>query len=310
MHNYLSKNIFFKIFALIIIILYIFCLKDKEKNIAIINEDKNKSVDNKELNNSVQDNITLVTTLYKIKDRRHKFEEYLKWVENLLRINKPIIFFIQPGLLEIIKEKRPKIYENKTIWIERNFSDLYAYKNYLQQFKDTYIIDKAKYKHSIGLYIIWSEKVNFLKEAIEHNYFKSKYFFWVDAGLFRNDEEIESYIYNWPSIEKLEKDPRVTLNGIRKITKEELDKLMNFDNITHDKYMNDVNVAGGFFGGRFDYLIEFRKFYYEVLELFYKNNKYIGTDQNLFAIVGKLHPEIANIIISGDYSFLYNYFIP
>ena len=288
-----------------------YILKNKEIIISDLNKGINNTTINKEINNLPEDNITLVTALFKLKSNRHRFNEYLIWIENLLQINKPIVFYIEPSLLNTIKEKRPKIYENKTIWIERNFSDLYAYKHDLKKFQETYIIDKAKFKHTVDLYIIWSEKVNFLNESIEKNYFNSKYFFWVDAGLFRdeNKKQMIPYYNNWPSLEKIEKDPRVKLNGIRKISKEELDKLMNFDSYTHNKFMNDYNVAGGFFGGRTDYLIEFRKLYYEILELFYKHKKYIGTDQNLFTIVGYLHPEIVNIINSGDYSFLKKYFI-
>ena len=190
-------------------------------------------------------------------------------------------------------------YWKGSIWIERNFSDLYAYKHDLKRFQETYIIDKAKYKHTVDLYIIWSEKVNFLNESIEKNYFNSKYFFWVDAGLFRdeNKQQMIPYYNNWPSLETIENDPRVALNGIRKISKDEIDKLMNFDDKTHNKFMNDFNVAGGFFGGRADYLIKFREYYYEILDLFYKHKKYIGTEQNLFTIVGYLHPEIVNLII-------------
>ena len=278
-----------KIFVLVFISFCFFGIKNKRKNF-------------------IQDDITLVTCLYQIDTNRHKHEEYLIWVENLLQINRPIIFFIQPNISKIIKEKRPKEYQNKTIWIEKNFCSLYSYKHYLKQFKETYIIDKAKYKHTVDLYIIWSEKMNFLKESIEKNYFKSKYFFWVDAGLFQK-ENMEKYINNWPSIDKIKNDSRVILNGIREIKKEELDKLMNFDNITHDKFMNDFNVAGGFFGGRSDYIIKFIKYYYEILELFYNHKKYIGTDQNIFAIVGYLHPEIVKIINAGYYEFLKNYFV-
>ena len=177
----------------------------------------------------IQDDITLVTGLFQIDTNRHKFDDYLKWINNLLQINKPIIFFIQSNITNIIKDKRPKIYQSKTIWIEKNFSSLYSYKHYLKAFKETYIIDKAKYKHTVDLYTVWSEKINFLKESIENNYFKSKYFFWVDAGLFQQ-EKMEKYINHWPSIEKVKKDPRVILNGIREIKKEELNKLIVYIN--------------------------------------------------------------------------------
>ena len=248
------------IFLLILIInIYYFISKDtnKEKYKEIIKE---KNIEEINSFNLVQDNITLVSTLFKTDTNRHNFEDYYIWIEKLFKINKPIIFFTQSDILEKIKEKRPKIYENKTIWIERNFSDLYSYKNYLFKFNETYIIDKAKNRHTVELYVVWCEKVNFMKEAIENNYFKSKYFFWVDAGFFRDDITVDSFINNWPSIEKLEKDPRVTLDGIREITKEEFNKLINFDNKTHDKFMNDVNISANCFAGRYDYLIKFIKF--------------------------------------------------
>jgi len=247
--------------------------------------------------------------LFQIETTRHRFSDYLKWVNNLLKINKPIVFFVQPNISDIIKKKRPNKFKNKTIWIERNFSNLYAYKNYLKQFKETYIIDRAKSRHSIDLYIIWSEKVNFLKESIKNNYFNTKYFFWVDAGLFKQ-KNMENYVNNWPSISKVRKDPRVILNGIRKIEKDEFTKLMKFDHSTHQKFMNDFNVAGGFFGGRNDYLMKFIKLYYKVIDIFYNKKIYIGTDQNIFSIIGYSHPNVAKIINSGNYEFLKSYFIP
>ena len=258
--------------------------------------------------NQIKDDITLVSCLYQIETNRHNFSDYLIWVNNVLLINKPLVFYIQPNLSKMIKDKRPKIYKDKTIWIEKEFNNFYSYKHYLKQFKETYFIDKATYKHTVDLYIIWSEKMNCLKESIENNYFKTKYFFLVDAGLFLQ-KNVDKYINNWPSIEKIKNDSRVTLNGIREIKDDELYKLMHFEPITHSKFMNNANVAGGFFGGSSDNLIKFIKYYYEILELFYKNKIYIGTDQNIYAIVGRLHPEIAKIINSGHYQFLINYFL-
>ena len=255
-----------------------------------------------------KDEITLVTCLYQIETNRHNFSDYLKWIDNLLQINKPIVFYTQPNLSNTLKSKRPKMLEKKTIWIEKDFSNLYSYIHYLKQFRETYFIDKAKYKHTVDLYIIWSEKMNFLKESIQNNYFNTTYFFWVDAGLFRK-KNMKKYINYWPSIHKIKKDPRVILNGIREINKEELNNLMKFDPIFHAKFMNDPNVAAGFFGGSSYNILKFIKYYYEILELFYEKNIFIGSEQNIYALIGKLHPEIATIIKSGDYEFLINYFI-
>ena len=271
-----KKNILYKLIIIIFcLILFTFSL-----------------IDNK---NFLKDDITLVTCLYQIETNRHNFSDYLIWVDNLLQINKSIIFYVQPNLSNIIKSKRPQIFENKTILIEKNFSSLYSYLHYLKQFKETYFIDKAVDKHTVDLYIIWSEKMNFLKESIEYNYFKTKYFFWVDAGLFRH-KNMTKYINDWPSIQIIKKDPRVTLNGIREISQEELNNLMNFDPIAHANFMNSPNVAAGFFGGSTNNILKFINYYYQILDLFYENNIFIGSEQNIYTFVCKLHPEIANII--------------
>lgn len=251
--------------------------------------------------------ITLVTTLYQLPTNRHIFTEYFQWIENLLQINRPIIIYIQKNLSQIIKSKRPKIYENKTIWIENEFSELYFY-NYKKEFEKTYIIDGLKNIHNIHLFIIWNEKLKFLEKAIKINYFKSEYFFWIDAGYFK-EKDMKKFINKWPSINKCKEDPRVIMNEIRKIGKEELEKLMAFDEETHNRFKNGFNIAGNAYGGRSDYLIKFINYYYDIFNLFMKKEKFIGMDQNIYAIISNLHPEIAKIIHSGDYQFLKSYYL-
>ena len=110
------------------------------------------------LKNFLRDEITLVTCLYQIETKRHKFSEYF---DLLLQINKPIVFYVQPNLSKIIKNKRPQIFKNKTIWIEKEFSSFYSYIHYLKQFQETFLIDRATNKHSVDLHVLWSEKVKF-----------------------------------------------------------------------------------------------------------------------------------------------------
>ena len=73
--------------------------------------------------------------------------------------------------------------------------------------------------------------------------------------------------------------------------------------------MNSPNVAAGFFGGSAYNFLKFIKYYYEILKLLYKKNIFIGSEQNIYTFIGKLHPEISKIIKSGDYQFLINYFV-
>ena len=247
-----------------------------------------------------KDNITLVTALFKMKSK-FPLDLYLNWVENLLLLNSSIVFYVDKELLNIVKRKRPKMYENKTIWIESSIYDFYSYKNFKKYFEESYKIDKEKSYHSVPLYMIWAEKCNFLKKAIYKNYFHSKCFYWIDAGYFRFKED--KYINNWPSTKRCYEDSRVILNGMRKLSVEEIEGLKNFNISIYNNFINKVNVAGGLFGGKSFYLIRFINLYYKAIKIFIKHNFFIGKDQNLFAYISYLNPKIVKIINSKDWYY-------
>lgn len=253
-----------------------------------------------------QDNITLVTALFKIESNRHYFKEYLNWVNNLLSINSSIVFFIDKEIASQIKYKRPDIYRNKTIWIEEKLSNLYSYKHFKKEFIETYKIDKSKKIHNVELFTIWAEKCFFLKKCIYNNYFNSKCFYWIDAGYFR-EKNMTNYLNNWPSIKKCNNDPRVIINGIRIIKNEEMQGLKSFDNKTHYSFMNNINVGAALFGGNSHYLLRFIYLYYKTLKLFIKKKQFIGSEQNLFTFVAYLNPNIVKLINSGKWYYFQLY---
>jgi len=249
-----------------------------------------------------KDNITLVTALFKLKTNRHKFNSYFNWIKNLLSINSSIIIFTDNYIYKRIKGKRPKIYNNKTIWIKYDFSNLYSYKHFKKDFIKSYKIDRLKNKHNVQLFIVWAEKCFFLKKSIYRNFFGSKCFYWIDAGYFR-DNNMSLFLNNWPSIKKCNEDPRVIINGIRILHKNEINGLKSFDFNTHYKFMNNFNIGSALFGGKSNYLIKFIYLYYKTLKLFIKKEKFIGSEQNLFTFIAYLYPKIVNLINSRKWYY-------
>lgn len=262
----------------------------------------------KKKNKFSQNDITLVTALFNIKSK-FKFNKYLSWVENLLQINTSIVFFIDKNISEQVKRKRPQIYENKTIWIEVNIENLFSYKNFFNNFKRAHLNDYEKKIHTSLLYIVWAEKCYFLKRAINRNYFNSKCFYWIDAGFFRSYNNTERYLNNWPSSKKCFEDPRVIVNSIRKLSKNELDGFKKLDIKIYNNIIRKTNVGGGFFGGNSDYLIKFILIYYKTIKLFIKKNMFIGKDQNIFAYIAYLNKNIVNIIYSGEWKYFAFYLL-
>ena len=205
---------------------------------------------------------------------------------------------------------RPKKLQDKTVWIKTNIQNFYSYKIFYKNFQKDYETDKEKKIHSVLLYLVWAEKCFFLKKAIEKNFFKSKCFYWIDAGFIRKKEIIKD-LNGWPSEKRCIEDERVLINSIRKkkMTNEELKilKNLNSNNILFNKFMSEPNVGGGFFGGQPNYLLKFIKLYEETIKLFIKNSIFIGKDQNLFAYIAYLHQDLVKIIYSGDWHYFFFY---
>jgi len=89
-----------------------------------------------------QDDLTLVCAYYRIKSK-HKYSEYLKWMSNLVLLNKSFVFYTNKEFMPILKEMRPKELHYKTIFIEIEMEEFYSYKNYYNEFnKSFYLIMK------------------------------------------------------------------------------------------------------------------------------------------------------------------------
>ena len=140
-------------------------------------------------------------------------------------------------------------------------------------------------------------------------YFNSKCFYWIDAGFFRSYNNTERYLNNWPSSKKCFEDPRVIINSIRRLSKNELDGFKKLDIKIYYNIVRKTNVGAGIFGGKSDYLVKFILIYYKTIKLFIKKNMFIGKDQNIFAYIAYLNKNIVNIIYSGEWKYFAFYLL-
>lgn len=254
------------------------------------------------------DDLTLVSSYYRIKSK-HKPVEYLDWINNIVKINKPIVFFSNKRFMPHLKKIRPKEFYNKTVFNIVEIEDFYSYKNFIKEFTDSWKIDFENRYHTIPLYLIWAEKCNFLKKVIEENYFNSTCFYWIDAGYFREKNEMHKYIENWPSTKKCYEDKRLLLGQVRNFSDFEKQKIINFDFDSHINLQKDINVAGNIFGGHSKNVIKFIKLYYDSLKLFIKKKIFIGKDQNIFTYIAFSYPEIVKLVYCKTYLVLKDYLL-
>jgi len=167
-------------------------------------------------------------------------------------------------------------YKYKDFWIKNH------YKNY-------FLNDKSCWE----LNMLWSEKIWFVKETIERNYFETDYYGWCDIGYFRNRSEDTNttFLSNWPDKTKIEKLNKNKIyyacinNDERYINY--LIKLVNNKNKyglpTQEIPAYQTSIAGGFFILYKDKIDWWLQTYDRKLELYFTHKYLVKDDQIILA---------------------------
>ena len=221
----------------------------------------------------IQDDLTIVSAYYKIKSK-NKDEEYYDWIRNFVLLNKSIVFFSNKEFMPTLKQLRPKELHYKSVFIELEMEDFYSNITFYNDFKETFHRDPENKYHRVPLYLIWAEKASFVKKVILRNYFRSKCFYWVDAGYFRvNKNDMQKFVINnWPSTKQCFRDNRVLFGQVRSFSENEKKSIVNFDRYAHKRLKRKLNVIGGIFGGQKQNLLKFCDLYYDAIRLLLKIN--------------------------------------
>ena len=230
--------------------------------------------------------VTVVTCYYKFPSK-HSHDEYNKWMNNFLQnIGCNLIIFTSPELVDFIKEKR-KDFADKTIIIEEKLEENDIFKKYQDKWDYQYSIDKLKYcGRTPNCYVVWNSKLTYLKKAIELNPFKSDKFVWTDIGCLRNlDPIVLNKIKDYPKYERISDD------------KLDIVVISTISNKKQEYFQDEVHFAGAMFGGKIENIMKVHDLFYQRMDQFINENKFIGCDQQTIASIYNLKPELFNPII-------------
>lgn len=230
--------------------------------------------------------ITLSSCFYIIKS---KFAPniYIEWMNNFISIVNDFYLVIYTDLqsLQYIDTKNnPKIKI-----IIKSLDQFYNYKYKDDWIKNHENNDLLNKKSCWELNMLWSEKIQFVKETTQHNYFDTDYFGWCDIGYFRNrrNDTHTSNLKNWGNNEN------ILLNNKTKICYACIQNNNEFMNILYAMVnnRNDKNlpatpipaqqksIAGGFFILHKDNIDWWATTYDNKLKLYFENNYLVKDDQ-------------------------------
>jgi hypothetical protein len=230
--------------------------------------------------------ITLSSCFYIIKSK-FECEKYVEWMNNLISIvnNFNLVIYTDENSFKYIDTKNnPKI---KIIIKSLDKFYNYKYKDYwIKNHENNYLLnDKSCWE----LNMLWSEKIQFVKQTYENKYFDTDFYGWCDIGYFRNrqDDIHTSILTNWGN------NQVILRNNIDKISYACIkndDGYMNFlHNLVNSR--NDKNlpvipipahqnsIAGGFFILHKNNIEWWTTTYDNKLKLYFENNYLVKDDQ-------------------------------
>ena len=198
---------------------------------------------------------TFVSALFNI-DRvdGRKWDQYLKWFEETLKLQVPMVLFIEKELQDFIDEKRGDL-PTQTIYQTIEDIPYYNLKDKIQG-----ILDSDEYKEKMSdtdrieckqaMYsVIQYSKFPWLQQAIGLNPHKSDIFFWLDAGgsrFFNNFDLTEPY----PGTAAIESLEDMGESFLIQMNSEYYKDLYEAEELSEEYlYDNRSYVLGSMFGG-------------------------------------------------------------
>ena len=229
-------------------------------------------------------NITFCTSWYNVKSK-FDITIYQKWMSNIIQHvnNFNLIIYTNKESYYVLQ---PLIKENKKIKVVfKEWDEFYGFK-----WKDEWsknhenndsLNDKSRYNTDWKLNMLWSEKIHFVKEAAEKQYFDTDFYGWCDIGYFRN-----STVANWPSPDKIDELESNKIYYGRVGSKSSINHLMRIILTKNEQNMpsepipiHQVSCAGGFFISHKTKLEWWHTTYYNRLDEYFINDYLVKDDQ-------------------------------
>lgn len=243
--------------------------------------------------------VTLVTSLYNINRSEidgREWDDYLTWFATTLKLKSPMVVYVEEDLVDFVNEHRGNL-PTKVIVMSLEQIPYYHLKDRMDA-----VLDSEEYKNKISdqkriecnssLYnIIQYSKFKWIEYASDENFFDSKYFLWVDAGLSRFFYDI-NLGQNYPGSESKKCLLEITDNILIQVCLSYYPDLINSKHLD-ESYLTDNRsfIMGGMFGASNSSIKVLVPLIENVLEKMLSNN-IVNNEQIALGYLYKNHSEL------------------
>jgi hypothetical protein len=253
----------------------------------------------------MKDQLTLVTALFDLgrgdldDGFSRGFDHYLECFDKLLKVDYPMVIFAPAELTGFINDRR---LGKKTRIITKELDDLKQFPFYdkVQQLRTneewysraTWLAESPQAKLELYNPLVMSKQF-FMNDASIHNFFDTKYFMWIDAGIANTigdppgymDEHFGEKIAEIFSDNRMHYlcfpyEPATEIHGFEKEA---------FYRAAGQK--TEYVARGGIFGGSKDALCNINNVYYTTLNDTLASG-YMGTEESIFTLITYTNPNL------------------
>jgi len=242
---------------------------------------------------------SVVTAYFTFSKSKHNHAEYMRWFGNFFPyLSTPLFIFTERNMLDYFSSIRSQFRNLTTIILFESIWQIPVAKEFEAVFRSQWTIDPERRIHSPELYAIWNCKSWFLKTAAERNDFSSDFFFWVDAGSFR-DRKVSR---DWPDTQRVQAvfvntSNRFLVSAINSAFWNDIQRKRINPNYPFDKF--DI-IQGTFFGGTVSSVPLYHEHFLQLLRNFSLRNLFIGKDQNVMNSFVLQYPQYFIILDSSN----------
>ena len=235
----------------------------------------------------MNNNITIVSCWYILKSKFDK-NLYSQWIDNFFRCvtNCNIIIYTNEESKYMLN-KYLHLDNLKIIILELEDFYNYKYKDYwIINHKNNYLLNN---KIGCELNMLWNEKISFVKDTRDKNYFNTEWYIYCDVGYFRNRQcDLNNIDFkNWPNNNKIlslnnDKIYYAKVNNNSNIFNNYIKIILNKNDNGLPKIEiphNQVSIAGGFFIIHKNKINWYQKLHDNKLKLYFNNNRLVKDDQ-------------------------------
>lgn len=246
---------------------------------------------------------TVVTAYYQLKHRYSMRSPcsavaydpknpYIAWIKNLFKLQANIIIFTDVGTYEGVLKPITDATEKKNISVQiLERTEFYATSRLGINWKQQYCLDREREVHTPDVYDVWTQKVDFVRRALDVAEFKSDWYAWVDVGCFRGFYDYDYVFLTFPSTRRMVPS-KINVNLITQLRPEEIAlRRYHTEGGFVPNLRRDVVAATCLAGDRTAWA-QFHTVYYDTVKRYHDQGFFVGREETIYTKCLIIYPEL------------------